>query len=115
MTEDDEMCCKLMNKCQICGETYTDKDVRIRNHCHITRKFRGLAHQECNLKLRIKPESLKIPVVFHNLRGYDSHFMMQQIGKIAKDYTYKDKRGKDEPLTYQTTWNSIWLSCWVII
>ena len=76
MTEDDEMCFKLMDKCHICGEKYTDKDVCVRDHCHITGKFRGLSHQECNLKLRIKPESLKIPVIFHNLRGYDNHFVM---------------------------------------
>ena len=88
-----------MNGCHICGKKYTDKDVRVRDHCHITRKFRGSAHQECNLKLKIKPENLKIPVIFHNLRGYDSHFIMQQIGEIAKKYAYKDKKGKEQPLT----------------
>ena len=56
MTENDEICFKLMDKCHSCGENYTDKDVRVRDHCHITGKFRGSAHQECNLKLRIKPE-----------------------------------------------------------
>ena len=59
-----------------------------------TGKFRGSAHQECNLKLRIKPEHTKIPVIFHNLRGYDSHFIMQQIGEIAKKYVHNDKKGK---------------------
>ena len=102
LTEDDEMHFKLMDKCHICGEKYTDKDVRIRDHCHITGKFRGSAHQECNLKLRIKPENLKIPVVFHNLRGYDSHFIMQQIGKIANAYAYKDK-----PLTINAIPNNM--------
>ena len=72
MTEVDEQCFKNMDGCHICGEKYTDKDVRVRDHCHITGKFRGSAHQECNLKLRIKPENIKIPVIFHNLRGYDS-------------------------------------------
>ena len=94
MTENDEMCFKLMDKCHICGEKYTDKDVRVRDHCHITGKFRGSAHQKCNLKLRIKPEDIKIPVIFHNLRGYDSHFIMQQIGKIVKNYAYKDRKRK---------------------
>ena len=69
MTEDDEMHFKLMDKCHICDMEYTDKDVRVRDHCHITGKFRGSAHQECNLKLRVKPEDIKIPVTFHNLRG----------------------------------------------
>ena len=98
MTEDDEMCFKLMDKCHICNKEYADKDVRIRDHCHITGKFRGSAHQECNLKLRVKPEDIKIPVIFHNLQGYDSHFIMQQIGEIAKNYAYKDKQGKEQPM-----------------
>ena len=68
MTEVDEQHFKTVDGCHICGEKYTDKDVRIRDHCHITGKFRGSAHQECNLKLRIKPENLKIPVIFHNLQ-----------------------------------------------
>ena len=98
MTEDDETRFKLMDKCHICDKEYTDKDVRVRDHCHITGKFRGSAHQECNLKLRIKPEDIKIPVIFHNLRGYDSHFITQQTGEIAKNYTYKDKKGNEQPL-----------------
>ena len=98
MTEDDEMCFKLLDKCHICDKKYTDKDVRIRDLCHITGKFRGSAHQECNLKLRVKPEDIKVPVIFHNLRGYDSHFIMQQIGEIAKNHAYKDKKGKEQPL-----------------
>ena len=98
MTENDELCFKLMNKCHICDGKYTDKDVCVRDHCHITGKFKGSAHQECNLKLRIKPESLKIPVILHNLRGYDSHFIMQQIGEIAEKHAYKNKNGKEQPL-----------------
>ena len=98
MTENDELCFKLMDKCHICGEKYTDKDVRVRDHCHVTGRFRGSAHQECNLKLRIKPEDIKIPIIFHNLRGYDSHFIMQQIGEIAKNHAYKNKKRKEQPL-----------------
>ena len=98
MTENDEQRFRTIDGCHICGEKYTDKDVRVRDHCHITGKFRGSAHQECNLKLRIKPGNLKIPVIFHNLQGYDSHFIMQQIGEIAKNYVYKDKEGKEQHL-----------------
>ena len=55
MTEDDEQHFKTMDGCHICGEKYTDKDVCVRDHYHITGKSRGSAHQECNLKLE-KPE-----------------------------------------------------------
>ena len=37
MTENDEMCFKLTDKCHICDEKYTDdNDVRVRDHRHIT-------------------------------------------------------------------------------
>ena len=107
MTEDDEQCFRTMDGYHICGEKYTDKDVRVRDHCHITGKFRGSAHQECNLKLRIKPEDIKIPVIFHSLQGYDSHFIMQQIGEIAKNYAYKDKKGKEQHLKINTIPNNM--------
>ena len=107
MTEDDEMHFKLMDKCYICGEKYTDKDVRIRDHCHITGKFRSSAHQECNLKPRIKPENLKIPVVFHNLQGYDNHFIMQQIGEIAKKHAYTNKKGERQDLNISAIPNNM--------
>ena len=95
MTEENEIDFKKAIKCHICDQQYTDKDIRVRDHCHITGKFRGSAHQDCNLKLRIKPATIKIPVLFHNLRGYDSHFIMQQIGEIAKKHSYKNKRGEE--------------------
>ena len=107
MTEVDEQNFKNMDGCHICGEKYTDKDVRIRDHCHITGKFRGSAHQECNLKLRIKPENLKIPVIFHNLRGYDSHFIMQQIGEIANKHRYTNKKGEKQDLNINAIPNNM--------
>ena len=94
MTKEDEKDFQKAVKCHICDQQYTDKDIRVRDHCHITGKFRGSAHQDCNLKLQIKPETIKIPVIFHNLRGYDSHFIMQEIGKIAKEHTYTNKKGE---------------------
>ena len=72
------------SECHICKHAYTDKDIRVRDHCHITGSYRGSAHQGCNLKLRINPKEFKIPVIFRNLRGYDSHLIMQEIGSIAK-------------------------------
>ena len=95
MTDNDELSFKLEQKCHICEESYKDKDIRVRDHCHITGKYRGSAHQDCNLKLRLNPEKIKIPVIFHNLRGYDSHFIMQNIGEIAKKHTHKNSKGRE--------------------
>ena len=71
---------------------YTDKDIKVRDHCHITGFYRGSAHQDCNLNFRLTD---KIPVIFHNLRGYDSHLIMQNIGEIAKKHRYKNKNGEE--------------------
>ncbi|KAL9968200.1 hypothetical protein ACROYT_G026547 [Oculina patagonica] len=49
---------------------------------HDKGKFRGSAHNACNLKLRINPKTDQIPVVFHNLRGYDAHHLMQAMSKL---------------------------------
>ena len=107
MTEVDKQHFKTMDRCHICGKKYTDKDVHVRDHCHITGEFRGSAHQKCNLKLRIKPEDIKIPVIIHNLRGYDSHFIMQQIGEIAKKHGYTNKKGKKQDLNINAIPNNM--------
>ena len=54
------------------------KDKKVRDHCHLTGKFRGAAHNKCNLKFRL-PKFY--PVIFHNLSGYDSHLFIKNLGK----------------------------------
>ena len=66
--------------CYLCGSLLGED--RVRDHCHISGFYRGAAHNICNLKYSI---SWKVPVVFHNLRGYDSHLIMQEIGKFGMD------------------------------
>ena len=103
-----------MNHCHIYGNKYTDKDVEVWDHCHITGKFRGSAHQECNLKLRIKSEDIMVPVIFHNLHGYDSHFIMQQIREIAKKRAYTNEKEESKTSISMPSlikWKNIWLSC----
>ena len=51
-------------------------DEKVRDHCHISGEYRGAAHLNCNTNLKI---SKKVPVIFHNLRGYDSHLIIQKI------------------------------------
>ena len=41
MTDNDELSFKLEQKCHICEESYKDKDICVRDHCHITGKYRG--------------------------------------------------------------------------
>ena len=94
MTKEDEKEFQKAKECHICNKKYINEDIKVRDHCHITGKYRGSAHQECNLKLTVNPEEVKIPVIFHNLRGYDSHFIMQEIGAIVKNHAYTNKKGE---------------------
>ena len=63
---------------------------RVRDHDHMTGEFRGAAHNQCNLAFRFKKvnqrldDSHVIPIIFHNLKGYDGHLLMQAIGKFKK-------------------------------
>src|SRR5207248_4620643 len=54
----------------------------VKDHCHITSKYHSAAHNKCNLQLQIKPGTMHIPVIFHNLSGYDGHIIMQGIGAM---------------------------------
>ena len=67
------------NKCWICHGEFTAEDnyKKVRDHCHFTGKYRGAAHNKCNLQYK-KPKF--IPVVFHNLSGYDSHLFIKNLG-----------------------------------
>ncbi|XP_065658700.1 uncharacterized protein LOC136083224 [Hydra vulgaris] len=67
-------------QCHICGEKL-GKD-KVRDHSHITRKYKGATHQNCNLNYKI-PKFF--PALFHNLSGYDSHLFIKKLsgGKLS--------------------------------
>ena len=71
-----------MSKCHICYKPFEGKNPKVRDHCHFTGKYRGPAHSLCDLRYRI---SSYIPVVFHNLSGYDTHLFIRELGKKSKD------------------------------
>ena len=103
-------------KCWIC-----EKDLgmdKVRDHCHFTGRYRGAAHNSCNLKYK-KPKF--IPVVFHNLSGYDSHLFIKNLGFTAGNIdcipnneekyisftknivvgSYMNKQGETKPINYK--------------
>ena len=78
-TEKDKKQFNMASYCWICGEELGND--RVRDHCHFTGRYRGPAHNSCNLKYR-KPKS--ISVFFHNLSGYDSHLFIKKLGSPDK-------------------------------
>ena len=77
--EEDKKQFNKTSDCWICGEELVND--RVRDHCHFTGRYRGPAHNSCNLKYR-KPKS--ISVFFHNLSGYDSHLFIKKLGSPNK-------------------------------
>merc|ERR1712208_46795 len=51
----------------------------VRDHCHFTGEFRGAAHNHCNRQFR---KAFKIPVFFHNMKGYDGHILFSNLAKL---------------------------------
>lgn len=63
--------------CYICQNPFLEDEKKIFDHSHLTGKYRGPAHNSCNLNYK---ESKIIPVVFHNLQ-YDLHFLIEEIAE----------------------------------
>ena len=90
LTTEEEMSFHKATVCHICKlELGSD---RVRDHCHLSGTFRGASHSHCNLQFqfrqgkRSRNSKFYIPIIFHNLRGYDMHLLMESAGK------YKNKK-----------------------
>ena len=104
--------------CYVCKTEFNDNDkknYKVRNHCHFTGKYRGAAHNICNLRYKVPKE---IPIVFHNGSTYDYHFIIKELvkefegnfeclGKNTEKYTTfsvpikKKVENKDLEITYK--------------
>ena len=82
MSEEEEHLFQKSNSCQICKKLINNNnEEKVRDHCHITGKFRGATHESCKLNLQL---TRKVPVIFHNLRGYVSHLIFVQQIELDK-------------------------------
>jgi len=70
--------------CLFCADPLLVPNVKdsVRDHDHMTGKYRGAAHNECNFKLKLNAKTAPIPVIFHNLKGYDGHLLMQAMARV---------------------------------
>ena len=76
-TEESRKAFSKADKCWICEKVL--KEDKVADHDHLTGEYRGAAHQACNLKLQIRPKEYQLPIFFHNLKGYDAHFICQAV------------------------------------
>ena len=79
MSSEDEERFQSSNKCWIRDKLFDAGDNKVRNYGHVTGKYRGSAHWSCNINLKLTKQ---VPVIFHNLRCYESHLIIREIGKF---------------------------------
>ena len=80
MTREDK---EIFNNSQICWICKQELNMdKVRDHCHIAGRFRGAAHSKCNINLRIPR---KLPIIFHNLQGYDGHLIFKELNNFNID------------------------------
>ena len=92
--------------CHICEKALLDD--KVRDHDHLTGKYRGAAHNACNLKYRwskiepLRKYGFRIPVILHNLRGYDSHLIMEAFGKYKNRHLGCVANNNERFVTFST-------------
>ena len=64
----------------MCNGELTKSSYKVRDHWHITGKYRGAAHTQCNVNYYT---NRYLPVVFHKLKGYDSHISLKEAFQIC--------------------------------
>ncbi|GJQ87763.1 hypothetical protein Trydic_g14174 [Trypoxylus dichotomus] len=88
--------------CHICEKPLGAE--RVRDHCHFTGKYRGAAHSQCNLEYL---DTKTIPVVFHNLSGYDGHLLVEELAKSGKLRVIPNNTERYTAMTHTTEDNEI--------
>ena len=85
LTKEEEENYNNQDVCYICKKEFVASDTtehkknhKVRDHCHYTSKYRGAAHNICNLRYKIPKE---IPITFHNGSTYDYHFIIRELVK----------------------------------
>ena len=73
---------KKLSSCHICFKPFKEGNPMVRDHCHYSGIYRGVAHSLCNLQYKIPSY---IPVVFHNLSGYDAHIFIKELASSSLD------------------------------
>ena len=77
--EEEEEIFQLSNICWICNKLFDVSDNKVRDHCHVSEKYRGAAHWSYNVNFKM---TKKVPVLFHNLEGYDSHLIFKGLSRF---------------------------------
>ena len=83
---------KCASSCHICFKPFKEGNRKVRDHCHYSSIYRRVAHSLCNLRYKIPSY---IPVVFHNLSGYDTHMFIKELANCGSPMGVVAKNKED--------------------
>ena len=82
MTEEDEEVCRNNDVCRFCEKII--KSDKVRDHCHLKGRYRGPAHNICNI-IVTQDKSNITPFIFHSFSNYDCHMFFRKLVDMKSD------------------------------
>ena len=104
MTEENEEEYRNNNICR-----FSEKEIlsdKVRDHCHLTGKYRGPAHSKCNINVT-QDQSNFIPFIFHNFSNYDWHMFFKKLVDKKNDKVKFDIIPKTNELYISVTYGCV--------
>lgn len=121
LTGAEQKAYNIATTCFMCGGEFNrDDDCKVRDHCHLTGRYRGAAHRTCNFRYRLPKFT---PIILHNLSGYDAHLFIKKLKSVDGDDkitclpcneekyisfdkeivvgNYTDKSGEEKPIKHK--------------
>ena len=94
LTNEEKKLPRKQEVCHICRKRFFTNDdnkkyQKVKDHCHLTGKYRGAAHIICNLRYKVPKEIL---VVFHNVSTYNYHFLIKELSEKFEGVLEKTKK-----------------------
>ena len=74
---------KKATSCYVCNCDFTAENRKVRDQCHVLGNYQGAACNMCNSGMTL---TKTIPVIFHNLKGYDSHSLLPELENFTRKY-----------------------------
>ena len=97
-TEEDKNAYDSCDKCWLCNGAFDESCEseqgcgglqKVRDHCHLTGKYGGAAHFNCNKTLVDNRQRKTIPFIAHNAMEYDMHLILEEATKEERIKTEK--------------------------
>ena len=101
LTDEEQTKYSRATVCENCKQQFSHDNWKVHHHDHLTGTFLFPCCNNCNLQLKTtrthyNSDQFFLPIIFHNLKNYDAHFIIKSFER-----KYVEKHGKDNKITYE--------------